>query len=222
MKPSENDPLNKLINTIFEKKFEELISKYIKGRLIDIGCGEKPYKDMLSPHVQEHVGVDLVDTSNNNSNIEFIGTAYDIPVADETFDSAVCTAVLEHLEEPALAIKECYRILKPGAVALYSMPFIWHLHAEPRDFFRYSKYGLQHLFETNGFKVLEITPLSGFAVTFIQLHLYLVQGKFNRGIIKALGIYKLYLWLCTRFGLFINKYDHSQQFTWMYTVAAQK
>jgi SAM-dependent methyltransferase len=222
MKPSEKDPLNRLINVIFEKKFEELSSKYIKGRLIDIGCGEKPYKDMLAHHVDEHVGVDHFDTSHNKSNIDFFGTAYSIPVEDESFDSAICTAVLEHLEEPGMAIKECYRVLKPGGVAVYSMPFIWHLHEEPRDFFRYSRYGLQHLFEKNGFKILEITPLSGFAVTFIQLHLYLVQGKFDKGLVKALGLYKLYLFICTRFGLFINKYDHSKQFTWMYTVAAQK
>jgi SAM-dependent methyltransferase len=190
--------------------------------LIDIGCGEKPYKNMLSKYVDEHIGVDHFETTHGKSNIDLFGTAYNIPVDDESFDSAICTAVLEHLEEPELAIKECYRVLKPGGIAIYSVPFIWPLHEAPRDFFRYSMYGLKHLFEKSDFKVIEMSPLSGFAVTFLQLHLYLVKGKFDKGIIKALGLFKFYLFVCTKFGLFINKYDHSKEFTWMYTIVAQK
>jgi len=222
MKPSEKDPLNFMIHSIFEKKFNELGEKYLTGRMIDIGCGEKPYKEMLAKYVEEHIGVDHSDTIHDKSNIDMIGTAYNIPVDKDSFDCAICTAVLEHLEEPEQAIKECYRVLKPGGKAIYSVPFIWHLHEEPRDFFRYSKYGLQYLFEKSGFKVIEISPLSGFAVTFIQLHLYLVYGKFNKGIIRIFGLFKFYLFLLTKLGLFINRFDNSQQYTWMYTIVAQK
>lgn len=220
--PSELDPLNSLINIIFEKKLVELSEKFLKGQLIDIGCGEKPYQNLLSKYVVEHIGVDHSDTIHAKSNIDLFGTAYNIPTDDETFDSAICTAVLEHLEEPEQAIRECYRVLKPGGFAIYSVPFIWHLHEEPRDFFRYSKYGLKYLFEKSGFEIIEITPLSGFAVTFIQLHLYLVKGKFDKGIIKALKLFKLYAFIFKKFGLFINKYDNSKQYTWMYTIVAKK
>lgn len=177
---------------------------------------------MLSRFVNEHIGVDSPETTHDKRNIEIFATAYEIPVKDETFDSAICTAVLEHLEEPELAIRECYRVLKQESYAIYSVPFIWHLHEEPRDFFRYSKYGLKHLFEKCGFRIIDISPLSGFAVTFIQLHLYLVKGKFDKGIIKTLGLFKLYLLLCTKLGLFINRFDNSKQYTWMYTIVAQK
>jgi SAM-dependent methyltransferase len=222
MNPSEKDPLNFLVNSIFEKKFRTLGQTYLKGRLIDIGCGEKPYKEMLSPFVEEHTGVDHYDCTHDQSNIDLFGNAYGIPAADDSFDSAICTAVLEHLEEPEQAIRECFRVLKNDGFAIYSVPFIWHLHEEPRDFFRYSEYGLRHLFEKSGFKVIEIFPLSGFAVTFIQLHLYLVKGKLDKGIIKRLGVFRLYLYMCTKFGLFVNRYDNSKQLTWMYTVVAQK
>ena len=124
---------------------------YIKGRLIDIGCGTKPYRDLLVPFVTEHIGVDHEETFHDKSNIDRFGTAYDIPYEAESFDSALCTAVLEHLEEPEQALRECHRVLKPGGVAIYSVPFIWHLHEEPRDFYRYSKYGLKYLFEKVGF-----------------------------------------------------------------------
>lgn len=221
-KPSENDPNNFLINTIFEKNFLELANKFTNGKLIDIGCGIKPYKDMLSHLVTEHVGVDHHITGHDKSNIDLFGTAYSIPAENDSFDSAICTAVLEHLEEPENAIRECHRVLKPGGYAIYSVPFIWHLHEEPRDFFRYSKYGLEYLFKKAGFEVIEVRPLSGFAVTFIQLHLYIVLGKFNRGFIKKLGIVTFYSYLMQRFGLFLNKHDNTKLWTWMYTVVAKK
>lgn len=94
----------------------------------------------------------------------FFGSAYEIPAEDDAFDSALCTAVLEHLEEPESAIRECHRVLKPGACAVYTVPFIWHLHEEPRDFFRYSRYGLEYLFKKVGFEIVELEALSGFWV----------------------------------------------------------
>ncbi len=221
-KPSENDPDNYLVNKIFEDNFLEITNKYTKGKLIDIGCGVKPYKDMLSHLVTEHVGVDHQITVHDKSNIDLFGTAYKIPADENSFDSAICTAVLEHLEEPEQAIRECHRVLKKGGYAIYSVPFIWQLHEQPRDFFRYSKYGLQYLFEKVGFEVIEVRPLSGFAVTFIQLHLYIIKGKFEKGIIKKMGIIRLYSYLMQRFGLFLNKRDNTKEWTWMYTVVAKK
>lgn len=35
---------------------------------------------------------------------------------------------------------ECHRVLKKGGPAIYQVPFIWHLHDEPRDFYCFSQY----------------------------------------------------------------------------------
>lgn len=211
-----------MVNKLFLDNFIELCNSYVKGRLIDIGCGTKPYKELLENLVEEHIGVDHSDTSHDKSNIDIFSNAYSIPIEDNSFDSAICTCVLEHLEEPEQAIKECHRILKPGGYAIYYTPFIWHLHEEPRDFYRFSKYGLQYLFEKSGFEVIEIRPLCGFIITFFQLHLYLIKGKFNRGLIKWLGIFRLYNFICHRLGLFLNKYDNSHQYTCEYITVARK
>jgi len=71
-------------------------------------------------------------------------------------------------------------VLKRGGFALYSVPFIWHLHEEPRDFFRFTKYGLAHLFTKVGFEVVELRALSGFWVTFGALLSYNL-ARFNYG-----------------------------------------
>lgn len=133
---------NWLVNRILDRKLRELAATHLRGRLIDIGCGAKPYRDLLDPYIDEHVGVDLEGGIHGDGAVDLFGDAYEIPSEDGSFDSAICTAVLEHLEEPEMAIREFFRVLSPGGVAIYSEPFIWHIHEAPRDFYRFSPTGL--------------------------------------------------------------------------------
>jgi SAM-dependent methyltransferase len=175
---------NWLIYRVVNAELEPLMAKYLHGKLADIGCGEKPYRDMVSPYVSEHVGIDHAATTHDRSDIDVYGTAYSIPLPDETFDSVLCTYVLEHVEEPSLAIAEAHRILKKGGTAIYTVPLFWHIHEEPRDFYRFTRYGLKYLFEKNGFEILELKAVSGFLVTFGQEMAYFLgeyrgKSKFN-------------------------------------------
>lgn len=212
---------NTLINSIHDKQLLDYVKTSFSGRLIDIGCGTKPYLDLVRPYVTEHIGVDHEGSLHSKDNVDLTGTAYAIPSSDDAFDSALCTAVLEHLEEPELALRECHRILKPGGVVIYSVPFIWHLHEEPRDFYRFSKYGLDYLFKKVGFEVVEIKALSGFWVTFGQLLVYNLY-RFNIGplrwfrIIDAIGL------LLQGVAYVLNYFDRTEQWTWAYMVVAQK
>lgn len=212
---------NILVNHIHNRELKRYASSYLTGRLIDIGCGTKVYRNLLAPYVDEHVGLDHEETFHGKSNIDIFGSAYKIPVADESFDSAVCTAVLEHLEEPEQALRECHRILKPGGVAVYSVPFIWHLHEEPRDFYRYSKYGLEYLFGKVGFEMLEIRALSGFWVTFGQLFVYNLY-RLNRGPLRWFRIIDAVGLLIQGLAYLLDRIDKSEQWTWMYMVVARK
>lgn len=212
---------NLLINGIHDRCLEDYASRYMKGRLIDIGCGEKPYRELLSPYVDEHIGLDHEDTLHDKSNADLIGVAYEIPAADDSFDSAVCTAVLEHLEEPEQALRECYRVLKPDGCAIYSVPFIWHLHEEPRDFYRFSKYSLYYLFEKVGFEIVELKALSGFWVTFGQLFVYNLY-RLNKGPLRWLRIIDAIGLIVQGVSFLLDKVDRTEQWTWMYMVVARK
>jgi ubiquinone/menaquinone biosynthesis C-methylase UbiE len=213
--------MNILVNHIHDRELRRCASLYLKERLIDIGCGEKPYCEMFRPFITEHIGVDHLDTLHDKSSVDLFGTAYSIPVEDGSFDCAVCTAVLEHLEEPEQALRECHRVLRVGGFAVYSVPFIWHLHEEPRDFYRFSKYGLQHLFQKCGFSIIELKALSGFWVTFGQLLVYNLY-RLNRGplrwfrIVDGLGL------LLQGLAYALEQLDRSEQWTWMYLVVARK
>jgi SAM-dependent methyltransferase len=212
---------NLLINRIHDRYLKQSASKYFSGYLIDIGCGTKPYKDLLAPYVTEHVGIDHQDTLHDKSNIDRFGTAYELPAQDEEFDYALCTTVLEHLEEPEQALRECHRVLKRGGVAIYSVPFIWHLHEEPRDFYRFSKYGLKYLFEKAGFEIVEIKALSGFWVTFGQLFVYNIY-RFNRGPLRYIPVIPALCLIIQGASYLLDKIDKTEQWTWMYMAVARK
>jgi SAM-dependent methyltransferase len=135
--------------------------KHAAGRLIDIGCGEKPYQTLLAPYVTEHIGVDHPDSPHALTGIDVLATAYDIPLPAQTFGTALLSEVLEHLERPDKALAEAYRLLTPGGWLIVTTPFIWVLHEMPRDFFRYSPSALEFLLTDAGFDSIEITPLGG-------------------------------------------------------------
>jgi SAM-dependent methyltransferase len=215
------DVKNCFLYRIHDSRLEHYAQKHLRGRLIDIGCGVKPYEQLLAKYVDEHFGVDHVESIHDQSNVDLHSTAYSIEVPDESFDCAICTAVLEHLEEPQRAIVECFRVLKPGGTAIYSVPFIWHLHEEPRDFFRYSRYGLDYLFRKAGFEVVNIEALSGFWFTFGQLLVYNLY-RFNRGPLRWFRIVDGCGLAVQAIAYLADRLDKTEQWTWMYMVVARK
>jgi len=214
---------NWLVYHLHDQALAAAAKSHARGRLIDIGCAHKPYAEMFAPHVTEHVGVDHGETQHADAKPDVEAGAYDIPLPDASFDTALCTSVLEHLEEPEAALRECFRLLRPGGCAIYSVPFIWHVHEAPRDFYRYSPFGLRHLFEKAGFEVIELIPLSGFWVTFGQLLTYkLYMYKKHSAILRTIPIIDGLGWLIQRAALLLDRVDHAEIWAWMHLVVAKK
>ena len=212
---------NRLINGIVDREIRRVAELYIGGRLIDIGCGEKPYASLIGPHVTDHVGVDHAETLHDTSWVDVVGSAYAIPVEDETFDTALCTSVLEHLEEPEQALRECYRVLRPGAHAVYTIPHIWHLHEEPRDFYRFTKYGISYLLSKVGFEIVELKALGGFWITSGQLFAYYVD-RANRGPLRLFRVIDVLNVGVQGVASALDRVDRAERWTWMYLVVARK
>jgi len=200
-----------------------MVKQYARGKLADLGCGEKPYKEMVADFVELHVGIDHPDSLHDKSQIDLIGSAYRLPVKDEMFDSVLCTYVLEHLEEPHRAIAEAHRILKKGGCGIYTVPFFWHLHEAPRDFFRFTKYGLKYLFESNGFEILELRALSGFCVTFGQEFAYFLnQFRGRRRINPLYWLVPPLITLILVIAYVLSKIEKSEDFTIEYIIVVRK
>jgi SAM-dependent methyltransferase len=212
-------PYNWLVHRIHDQSLAQCIEKHASGILVDIGCGEKPYADLTRGVVSKHIGVDYSGTDHDRSNIDTFATAYETTLTDAFADTVLCTSVLEHLERPQEAVREMFRILRPGGRVILSAPFFWHLHEEPRDFFRYSKFGLQYLFESAGFEVIELRALSGFIVTFSQELCYFLN-RFNRGPLKVL--LRPAQFLIQTVAYFLSRWDRSERYSWAHLAVARK
>ena len=138
---------------------QNVAPQFAKGKLVDYGCGNKPYRPFF-PEVNDYVGVDV--EQNNLGNVEVtIAPADPLPMESESVDTVLSTQVLEHIPDPARYLKEASRILRRGGKLILTCPGAYMLHEEPRDYFRYTQYGLKYLLETSGLRVVRIDPAGG-------------------------------------------------------------
>ena len=146
---------------VYKSLFRDLqiaIDKYASGKLLDIGCGNKPYKALMKS-VTEYIGCDIVQSSNNT--VDILSAATKIPVDNNSFDTVFSTQTIEHVEDPVALCSEAYRIVKPGGYFIVSGPMYWPHHEEPYDFFRFTKYGFSYILEKAGFEVISIKANGG-------------------------------------------------------------
>lgn len=120
----------------------------LHGDLLDVGCGEMPYRSFL-PRSVRYTGIDVPQSTafsmrGNEEIVPFDGLS--IPFPDASFDTLLCTEVLEHSLKPAVLIKEMERVLKPGGTLIATVPFSARVHYAPYDFYRFSKYALDNMF----------------------------------------------------------------------------
>lgn len=134
-----------------------------RGRMLDVGCGDKPYEHLFRPYVSEYVGVEHEATFSATA-AEARGKAdvlYDgerLPFPDASFDVVMSVQVLEHTPHPEALIAEMARVLRPDGLLILSAPFSFRLHEEPHDYFRFSPHGLRELCGRAGLVIEEIHP----------------------------------------------------------------
>jgi SAM-dependent methyltransferase len=127
-------------------------------RVLDVGCGQKPYEPLFAPYADAYVGVDPVE----NPHAELRGAVEALPVEDGSFDVVLCNQVLEHCDDPAQAVRELRRVTAPGGRVLASTHGVMAYHPSPTDYWRWTHAGLEKLFAANAeWASVRVTPASG-------------------------------------------------------------
>ncbi|MDE3168290.1 MAG: class I SAM-dependent methyltransferase [Acidobacteriota bacterium] len=151
----------------FEVEIEDAVTAFARSlpagaRVLDAGSGEGQYARHFAGH--RYTGVDLAvgDTRWDYTRLDAVADLGALPFAAAVFDAALHIVTIEHLREPAAALAEIARVLRPGATLLLFAPLEWEVHQAPHDYFRYTRYGLAYLLERAGMETVELRPVGGY------------------------------------------------------------
>jgi SAM-dependent methyltransferase len=157
-------------------------------RILDVGCGVKPYYPFFASVASEYVGVDVVE----NPAAELLGPVEALPVEDGSFDVVLCTQVLEHCDDPAQAVRELRRVTAPGGRVLASTHGVQVYHPSPADYWRWTHEGLRRIFDANGdWASLEIAPGAGTASGLAMLLGTYVEIALRRSVLARPPVWAL-------------------------------
>lgn len=135
-------------NSIYRDLRKHLVG--FSGKILDIGCGNSPFRHLLDTMISEYHGIDVQEASSfgyrNPDTVYYDGKV--IPFADRSFDALLCTEVLEHVADPTDLVREMRRVLRPGGLAIITVPWSARFHYKPLDYYRYTPSALERLFKS--------------------------------------------------------------------------
>lgn len=130
------------------KKAYLLAVEFVKGSLLEVGCGQGRGVEILAPHTERYVALErrgsiVEQLKKKYPQIEFRQVA--VPpfsgIPDNSFDTIVSFQVIEHIKDDRSFLREIHRTLKPGGKALITTPNIkkslsrnpWHVREYTAD-----------------------------------------------------------------------------------------
>ena len=125
-------------------------------RVLDIGCGDRPYQSLVAARGAHYVACDIEGDVDVR-----ITPGVRLPLADASADGIVSFQVLEHVWDLDWYLGECLRLLKPGGWLLLSTHGTWLYHPHPTDFRRWTRDGLTEELSSRGFQVEEVGAVTG-------------------------------------------------------------
>jgi len=163
------------------KGVREISGKFQGGKLLDVGCGSKPYETMFG--VDEYIGVDIEVSGHNHadSKIDKFYDGKNVPFADSEFDYVFSSQVFEHVFNIDELLDEINRVLKQGGKLGFTAPFIWEEHEHPFDFWRYTSFAIEKMLAKHGFELIQCHKSTGYFETVMQmLSTYISQHMLPR------------------------------------------
>jgi ubiquinone/menaquinone biosynthesis C-methylase UbiE len=148
-------------------------AKKFSGHLLDVGCGRMPYRKFLldNNYINKYSGLDIETAIVYDEEVkpDFTWDGISMPFADNSFDTLMATEVLEHCPDANRIINEMKRVLKPGGLLFFTVPFLWNLHEVPHDEYRYTPFALQRIFKECDMEEIELFAHGGWNMSMAQM-----------------------------------------------------
>jgi SAM-dependent methyltransferase len=193
--------------------------QFLRGRVLDVGCGNQPYAPLVLRQASTYVGIDLSCAHDPAPHV--CGDSLQLPFKDASFDAVLSTQVIEHVTDPFVMVKEIGRVVRPGGYAVITGPFAWPLHEEPHDYFRFTKYAFAQLAARGGLSVVSIRERGGTIMALTQLLAALAYDRckgrrLSRWLVKGFGVPML---ACSAL---VDRMVHGTKFTLGYVMVCQR
>ena len=211
------------------ESFVRSAAKAPKGALVlDAGAGESRFAGFFRDHRYLALDCGIGDGSWDYSQLHLYGDLTAIPLRSQSVDVALNTQVLEHVPDPGLVLAELNRVLKEGGFLYLTAPQGWPEHQQPHDYFRFTRWGLEHLLTEAGFSQIKIQPQGGYflylghRLTYIPRVLFGVRRGVMRGLLLPLELIAvgLFCFWAPLLCFYLDRFDRDQEFTLGYQCIA--
>jgi|688.fasta_scaffold201968_2 SAM-dependent methyltransferase len=136
------------------KHYYDFLSCPANNLVVEVGGSNKLHESLgFSNNIKS---LDIVPSSD----IDICEDVENLSFSDASIDRFVCISVLEHVQNPGKAISEMLRCLKPGGEIILSVPWMFEMHMEPRDYYRYTLEGIVLL--SSGARIVKVFYSNGY------------------------------------------------------------
>ena len=177
-----NNNYLKLLKLIFKKnsllrvlQIYECLNIVLHGTSVEFGAidnKDKTFSNFVKGKSKFHYSNKI---SNKKLKIFYSDLTKRLNISSKKYNNVLFFNILEHLPEYKLAFSEIFRIIKKGGSFIGSVPFIYQIHAAPKDYFRFSKQFIELNLKKHRFKNIKVKPLGfgPFIASYSLLYSYL-------------------------------------------------
>ena len=145
-----SNPAN-LIRRLFPTNRRLLVEKSLRGidvldrkKVLVVGAGHDPYRRYFGD-LDMYIRLDIERVVGAT---DVVADVKKIPIEQSSVDCVVAIEVMEHIDDPFRLVKELDRVLMPGGMVILSVPFMFHEHGDPFDYWRPTCFSLESLFSS--------------------------------------------------------------------------
>ena len=214
-------PNRRVMDSLLDSPSKRIVDRYVEsvcrdihGPILDVGAGKSRYRYLFP----DYTSLDI----KGSEGIDIIADARHLPFREESFTSVICTAVLEHIENPWNVVHEIGRALRKEGFLLLWLPFIQPRHDIPHDFLRFTEEGVRTLVRDScsGLEIKNLIPCGGFFSTLAGIWWWPFTYFFQKNKIIALCILPAYLAFILLSAL--DRFDYEHRFSLGYIVTCGK
>lgn len=159
-------------------------SDLYRGIVLDIGGRDRGIFKKPKDKVDQWIFLDVEDKHHPDivANVEHLDG-----IENNSIDVICAMELFEHVANMDSGLNECYRVLRPGGIFILSVPFMYHIHADPYDYQRWTKDKWTLFLKKTGFSIEEFIVMGRF---------FTLQAEMLRKLVKILPYFlKVFLYL---------------------------